>query len=246
MKKKILALCLVVVLAVTAVTGATLAYFTDDEQVTNTMVVGNVQINIEELAYVDDEFKPFEDDKFTLYPIDNEKGQVSWNKMVYTFNTSPSEDDAYIRTIILFECNDEIDDGIVSLRYVNDPGSKVVAENIKVQIGEEKYNAVVFVAADEKPIAFDKSLNSLTSVWMDQNVTSEQIKGWGTDGKVDIKVLSQAIQATGLTHEQAMTELGEINEANLIKWFTGEDKAEEGVVNDYHVFKKYNSTADGE
>ena len=31
MKKKILALCLVVVLAITAVTGATLAYFTDTE-----------------------------------------------------------------------------------------------------------------------------------------------------------------------------------------------------------------------
>lgn len=48
MKKKILALALVVVLAVTAVTGATLAYFTDDDAATNTFTVGNVQIDLTE------------------------------------------------------------------------------------------------------------------------------------------------------------------------------------------------------
>lgn len=48
MKKKILALCLVVVLAVTAVTGATLAYFTDTEDVTNTFTVGNIEIKLDE------------------------------------------------------------------------------------------------------------------------------------------------------------------------------------------------------
>lgn len=48
MKKKILALCLVVVLAITAVTGATLAYFTDTDTKTNTFTMGNVQIQLEE------------------------------------------------------------------------------------------------------------------------------------------------------------------------------------------------------
>lgn len=48
MKKKILALCLVVVLAVTAVTGATLAYFTDTDNETNTFTVGNVSIDLVE------------------------------------------------------------------------------------------------------------------------------------------------------------------------------------------------------
>ncbi len=49
MKKKILALCLVVVLAVTAVTGATLAYFTDnDDSAKNTFTVGNVEIELTE------------------------------------------------------------------------------------------------------------------------------------------------------------------------------------------------------
>lgn len=57
MKKKILALCLVVVLAVTAVTGATLAYFTDTtEVVNNTFTMGKVKIDLDE-AKVDDDGK---------------------------------------------------------------------------------------------------------------------------------------------------------------------------------------------
>lgn len=48
MKKKILALALVVVLAVTAVTGATLAYFTDEKEAVNTFTVGNVEIELTE------------------------------------------------------------------------------------------------------------------------------------------------------------------------------------------------------
>lgn len=44
--KKIIALCLVVVLAITAVTGATLAYFTDNDSATNTFTVGNVAIDL--------------------------------------------------------------------------------------------------------------------------------------------------------------------------------------------------------
>lgn len=48
MKKKILALCLVVVLAITAVTGATLAYFTDTDADTNVFTVGNVDIDLTE------------------------------------------------------------------------------------------------------------------------------------------------------------------------------------------------------
>ena len=48
MKKKILALCLVVALAVTAVVGGTLAYFTDTDDATNTFTVGNVNIDLQE------------------------------------------------------------------------------------------------------------------------------------------------------------------------------------------------------
>ncbi len=48
MKKKIIALCLVIALAATAVIGGTLAYFTDEDDATNTFTVGNVDITLTE------------------------------------------------------------------------------------------------------------------------------------------------------------------------------------------------------
>ena len=51
MKKKILVLCLVVALAVTAVVGGTLAYFTDKDDATNTFTVGNVKIDLIESRF---------------------------------------------------------------------------------------------------------------------------------------------------------------------------------------------------
>ena len=46
MKKKIIALCLVVALAATAIVGGTLAYFTDTASAQNTFTVGNVKIQL--------------------------------------------------------------------------------------------------------------------------------------------------------------------------------------------------------
>lgn len=51
MKKKLLALCLVVALAATAIIGGTLAYFTDTKEATNTFTVGNVNIDLIESTY---------------------------------------------------------------------------------------------------------------------------------------------------------------------------------------------------
>lgn len=48
MKKKILALCLVLALSATAIIGGTLAYFTDTKEATNTFTVGNVTIDLTE------------------------------------------------------------------------------------------------------------------------------------------------------------------------------------------------------
>ena len=48
MKKKIVALCLCVALAVVAIGGATLAYFTDTDAKTNTFTTGKVDITLKE------------------------------------------------------------------------------------------------------------------------------------------------------------------------------------------------------
>ena len=49
MKKKIVALCLVIALAATAIIGGTLAYFTDTDEETNTFTLGNVKIDLKEI-----------------------------------------------------------------------------------------------------------------------------------------------------------------------------------------------------
>ena len=48
MKKKIIAVCLIVALAAIAVVGGTLAWFTDTDDATNTFTVGNVDITLTE------------------------------------------------------------------------------------------------------------------------------------------------------------------------------------------------------
>jgi len=87
MKKKILALCLVVVLAITAVTGATLAYFTDTDKETNVMSFGGVDIDL---------LEDFESNKDFIPGIDNAIKKETTVKNI-------GEDDAYVRIVYLFE-----------------------------------------------------------------------------------------------------------------------------------------------
>lgn len=54
MKKKITALCLVVALALVAIGGATMAYFTDNDKQNNTFAIGNIDITVDEYGYVYD------------------------------------------------------------------------------------------------------------------------------------------------------------------------------------------------
>lgn len=69
MKKKIVALCLCIALAVVAIGGATLAYFTDTKTATNTFTVGNVKIKLDEkdIAATDGS-RTEEGNAYTIYP----------------------------------------------------------------------------------------------------------------------------------------------------------------------------------
>lgn len=51
MKKKLLTICLAAIVAVTAIAGASLAYFTDTDSEKNTFTVGNVKIDLIESQY---------------------------------------------------------------------------------------------------------------------------------------------------------------------------------------------------
>ena len=83
MKKKILVLCLIVALAVTAVVGGTLAYFTDTDNETNTFTTGKVDITLNETFTQESKLLPGK----------------NIEKIV---NVTNNEEDAYVRLHIAF------------------------------------------------------------------------------------------------------------------------------------------------
>ena len=117
MKKKIIALCLVVALALTAVVSGSLAYFTDKDAKDNVFTVGNVKINLIEQQRGENGLEDFEQNK-KLYPIvgsaQGEKDEYGMpvaknyvDKMVTIKNTGSEA--AYIRAY--FAIPSALDDG---------------------------------------------------------------------------------------------------------------------------------------
>lgn len=83
-KKKILTLCLVACLAITAIAGASLAYFTDTDSANNTFTVGNVDIKLVEKQTENSVLSDFVQDK-ALAP-----GQET-SKLVMIENTGKND-----------------------------------------------------------------------------------------------------------------------------------------------------------
>ena len=88
MKKKITALCLCVALLAVAVVGASLAYFTDTDNATNTFAVGNVKIDLIEQQKGENGLEAFKNNK-PLVPGTSDKNAVS--KIVTVKNTGVND-----------------------------------------------------------------------------------------------------------------------------------------------------------
>lgn len=126
MKKKIIAICLVAVIAVTAVVGASLAYLTDTDSADNVFTVGNVKIElIEQQRKLDDdgnkttELEDFEDGKVLLPIVGSAQGVKDSlgiptaanyvDKIVTVKNTGAS--DAYVRVLVAVPASLDYPDG---------------------------------------------------------------------------------------------------------------------------------------
>jgi len=106
MKKKVLSLCLVLALLALAVAGATLAYFTDTDEATNTFTVGNVEIDLIEsnihratTGADDDTIKA--DAETYVEAVENILPGQWIPKAPYVVNTGAN--DAYVRVRVVFE-----------------------------------------------------------------------------------------------------------------------------------------------
>ena len=222
MKKKILSLCLVVALALTAIGGATLAYFTDTDAKTNTFTIGNVEIRIDEMMEAENgEWVEYQDQK--LFPIDHAK--TTFNKLVETVNTG--SEDAYIRTFVT--CPKDMYD-YLGLGFnkqdavlTNDEGKNMYSLTKWSDVGTFTINGEetsVFLCEYKGIVKSGESVLSLSKVWLYDNVTNELVKSFNlTEGAFMVEVASQAIQAENLSYEEAMDELGAIDQDLMNKLF---------------------------
>lgn len=95
MKKKIVALCLCVALAVVAIGGATLAYFTDTKTANNTFTMGDVKITLDETDVTNPEGGRVTSNTYAVYP----GAVVTKDPIVHNVG----KNGAYIRAIVTVE-----------------------------------------------------------------------------------------------------------------------------------------------
>ena len=238
MKKKILALCLVVVLAVTAVTGATLAYFTDKDSATNVMTTGNVNILQNEKKtdgsdFVDDVplmpmvDKRAEGEDFVVNGYYNTNVKNVVDKIVTVTNEAEAgaeNQDAYVRTILAFETNVVYNaDGSVygdahdvyigvlgDFTYLKDGDDfvKIEVDGVEYVLAYKVYDAALAPAATTEP--------SLKQLFLAPTANNEVMDLFGEE--YTILALSQGTQVAGFNNaaDALDTAFGEINAANCL------------------------------
>lgn len=224
-KRKILLLAASIMMIAILGIGGTLAYFTDEDTKTNTFTVGNVDIHIDEWMEDENGKKvPYEDQE--LHPIAQSK--TPFNKMVETVNDG--SEDAYIRTFIT--CPYDMYD-YLGLGFNAGPNSSVgtnaAGKNMYnvtwkdvgvFTINGEQTSVFLCEVAGKTPVKAGESVMSLTKVWLYENVDNEQVEAFGlANGAFKVEVASQAIQSENLTYDEAMDELGAIDQALMDKLF---------------------------
>ena len=239
MKKKILALALVAILAVTAIAGASLAYLTDKDETVNVMTLGNVAIE----QYEKDRWGGDFVQKQNLFPMVDLRGANDpvmvdglfndamknvIDKIVTVENTGNYA--AYVRTIIAFETVIQYEEGTdkeINLHDIyigvngtfdylyNEDGTVMV-----IEIDGTQY--CLAVCTYKNPVQPGNTTTpSLKQFFMAPTANNEITALFGTT--YEILCLSQAVQAAGFETVGAEYALnagfGEITEANAQAWF---------------------------
>ena len=181
MKKKIIALCLVVVLAITAVTGATLAYFTDTDTKTNTFTTGNVKIDLVE-NFPESKLLPGENNALTKEVTVKNVGTEDAYLWIELWIPAALDDADPAKNSLHFNPFDTYkkDDGTL----VNVRGSvatannyTLVAETVEVSLGSKTIGTVnyngyrEYIKNDTAKKTGESTYNLLSRVFMDQHVT---------------------------------------------------------------------------
>lgn len=215
MKKKIIALCLIVALAATAVIGGTLAYFTDTDAETNTFTVGGVKINLIE-QQVNKEgtaLEAFAQNQCLMPIVGSAQGEkdefgqpVAENyidKIVTIQNTGKS--DAYVRAY--FAIPSALDDGyetfnaglnVLHFNFGNKDGATTIGNQwqwkhadgkkwnyFETTIGDVKYN-VYFADYYQALPAGETTEQFVSGVYLDETFDMKDGEYYAFNKKVDM------------------------------------------------------------
>ena len=247
MKKKLVAFMLVISMLAVAVVGGTLAYFTDEDEATNVMTFGKVDIEqVEQERDAQGNIVAFTQNK-PLLPMggspawadeevtvngDNFKVFASENvidKFVTVNNNGNTA--AYVRTIVALEAGKSAEEAdlmwdkyiAVTDNTLQNEDSVVCEDNsMYVEIDGTYYIILVYTYVDALE-AGAKSEASLTGVALYKETTQEAIANLGDTYEILVK--SQAVQASDMGDDAGAAldaAFGEVTAANVVDWFTPE------------------------
>lgn len=213
-KKKLVSLCLVLALVLTAVIGGTMAYYTDTDEATNTFTTGNVDITLIEDFEQDSKLMPGVDVKKEVY-VKNEGSETAYVRVHVAFPAildSGSEDlpqfAAYNNTLHWNFTAASVQEGAWSqlqssdqvgpnASYPNWPGNGGTYNTYQATVNGVLYN--VYVITYETALGAGKTTPTpaINKVYLDTSVTNEEMTGILNALKVeneDGKVISEGIK----------------------------------------------------
>lgn len=192
MKKKIMAMCLVIAMAATAVIGGTLAYFTDTENETNVFTLGNVKIDLVEEQRNEDgtALEDFEDDKVLLPIVGSAQGEkvnvggynlptaANWVDKVVTVDNTGSQP-AYVRVLFAFPAKmDDAQSAAEMMLHWNHDGAMPAGTwshkdcGVKVELEGEEYNVYNYTYMPVLDVEGTTSYPAITGVYIDSRVNA--------------------------------------------------------------------------
>lgn len=186
MKKKIISLCLVVILALTAIGGATLAYFTDTETKDNVFTTGKVDITL------NDKF----DQKSKLLPavVDAESNILNAVDKVVSVTNDKDSEDAYVRLHIAVPASI---DSLIGLWYDNADGwnwNEDTRVDYTTTIEGVAYN-VVCLTYDYKLAPNASTTKVFDWVALDSDATNDDVAA--VNKEFHILIVAEGCQAAG-------------------------------------------------
>ena len=211
-KKKLLSVMLIIALLAIAVVGGSLAWFTDEDEVTNVFTVGSVEVKINE------DFKSLE----TMLPIVNDRAPASdpnYVKKVVTIENT-GKNDAFLRTWIAVPKELASDYLVLDLNLDRASGWHEVPRLGNLVVGEYRlycyYNENALEPNDETPALLkgvylkphtDVQVNPKNGVlefciWNNQKNAYDfsDFPAYDSERPVEVVVITQAVQAEGFNN----------------------------------------------